>query len=84
MSESLADRLTAYKEGFKKNVPVNIQESMEESARRLRESGILDAARKVGEYAPDFTLKNVFGTPVSLAELRKDSRVVLCFYRGGW
>lgn len=39
---------------------------------------------KVGDTAPDFTLKNALGKNVNLYELLEDKRVVLTFYRGTW
>jgi cytochrome oxidase Cu insertion factor (SCO1/SenC/PrrC family) len=39
---------------------------------------------KVGQPAPDFTLENIDGKPVSLSEFRGKKRVVLVFYRGQW
>ncbi|MEM7299373.1 MAG: peroxiredoxin-like family protein, partial [Bacteroidota bacterium] len=39
---------------------------------------------KVGDQAPDFTLKNAVGTTVGLYQLLKTNRVVLTFYRGTW
>lgn len=47
-------------------------------------SGILDQAKKVGDKAPDFTLKNATGKEVSLKSLLRDGPVVLTWYRGGW
>jgi hypothetical protein len=41
-------------------------------------------AVRVGEPAPDFTLKDAAGRPVSLAEFRGKKPVVLIFYRGYW
>ncbi len=54
---------------------------------RLPESA---GAPKVGEKAPEFTLPDTHGRPVSLAELLKPSEpgekpwVLLIFYRGYW
>jgi hypothetical protein len=41
-------------------------------------------ALKVGEPAPDFTLPDASGAPVSLASFRERTPVVLVFYRGYW
>jgi hypothetical protein len=38
----------------------------------------------VGRPAPDFTLPDAAGKPVSLGELRGKKPVVLVFYRGHW
>lgn len=39
---------------------------------------------KVGAVAPDFTLEDVDGRPVTLSSLRGRKKVVLVFYRGYW
>ena len=39
---------------------------------------------RVGEPAPDFTLPDAAGAPVSLASFRDRTAVVLVFYRGYW
>lgn len=39
---------------------------------------------RVGEPAPDFTLPDATGAPVSLASFRDRTTVVLVFYRGYW
>jgi hypothetical protein len=41
-------------------------------------------ALRVGERAPDFTLPDATGRPVSLADYRGKKPVVLVFYRGYW
>jgi len=41
-------------------------------------------ALRVGETAPDFTLSDAAGRPVSLASYRGQKPVVLVFYRGHW
>lgn len=41
-------------------------------------------AIRVGETAPDFTLPDASGKPVTLAEYRGKKPVVLVFYRGYW
>ena len=42
------------------------------------------AAVRVGAPAPDFTLPDAEGRPVSLAKFRGKKPVVLVFYRGYW
>ncbi len=51
---------------------------------RVRAAGTIDAAVKVGQLAPDFTLPDAFGNPVSLRALRARGPVVISFYRGEW
>ena len=41
-------------------------------------------ALRVGEPAPDFTLPDATGRPVSLGDYRGKKAVVLVFYRGSW
>jgi hypothetical protein len=44
-----------------------------------------ETALRVGQQAPEFTLTDSSGRPVSLAELRQGRRaVLLIFYRGYW
>jgi peroxiredoxin len=51
---------------------------------RVRAAGTIDAALKVGQLAPDFTLPDAFGNPVSVSALLARGPVVLSFYRGEW
>jgi cytochrome oxidase Cu insertion factor (SCO1/SenC/PrrC family) len=39
---------------------------------------------KVGDPAPDFTLEDEKGTPVTLSRFRGKQPVILVFYRGHW
>lgn len=39
---------------------------------------------KAGQAAPDFTLENMDGKPISLSDFRGKKSVVLVFYRGQW
>jgi cytochrome oxidase Cu insertion factor (SCO1/SenC/PrrC family) len=39
---------------------------------------------RVGEPAPDFTLQDQDGAPVTLSAFRGERDVVLVFYRGHW
>lgn len=42
------------------------------------------AALKIGQVAPDFTLEDVQGHKVSLAETRGQTPTLLYFFRGWW
>ena len=48
------------------------------------EKTLPDPGLKIGETAPDFTLGNAHGKPVSLYSKLKEGPVVLIFYRGAW
>src|ERR1700739_2704701 len=51
---------------------------------RIRAAGTIDAALRVGQPAPDFTLSDAFGNPVSVSALLARGPVVISFYRGEW
>lgn len=54
------------------------------STREIRNSGILDKAINVGDYAPEFDLPNAMDKRVSLYDSLENGPVVLVWYRGGW
>jgi peroxiredoxin len=56
----------------------------EKGIEELRAAGLERNALKSGDLAPDFTLPDATGKPVSLSERLKAGPVVLKFYRGGW
>ena len=81
---TLQSKLDAIREMAKTRIPPEARAIMERSTDDLRASGILSRVVKVGQAAPDFTLPNATGQPVSLAALRARGPVVLSFYRGRW
>ena len=81
---SLGEKLAAIREMAKTRQPPEIRVIMQKATDDLRASGIMDRVARVGAPAPDFTLPNVAGQPVSLAALRARGPVVLSFYRGRW
>jgi AhpC/TSA family protein len=81
---SLEEKLAAIREMAKARMPPEIRAVMHKSTEDLRAAGIMSRLAKVGAAAPDFTLANVAGQPVSLASLRARGPVVLSFYRGRW
>jgi hypothetical protein len=81
---SLKSKLDTLKESFKTRAPQQAQEIMHRATEDLKNSGIMDKVARVGDKAPDFTLKNTNGQDMSLSKLLSDGPVVLTFYRGNW
>ena len=81
---ALQEKLDAMREMSKTRIPPEARAVMERSIDDLRASGIMSRVARVGQPAPDFTLPNADGRPVSLTELRARGPVVLSFYRGRW
>jgi hypothetical protein len=81
---SLEDKLAAIREMAKTRQPPEVRAVMHQATEELRASGIMNRIAKVGSTAPDFTLPNGAGQPVSLAGLRARGPVVISFYRGRW
>jgi cytochrome oxidase Cu insertion factor (SCO1/SenC/PrrC family) len=81
---SLKDKLDKLKESFKTKAPLDAQEIMHRATEDPKNSGIMDHVVKIGDKAPDFTLKDTQGREVSLSTLLGDGPVVLTFYRGIW
>lgn len=59
-------------------------ELFQRAARELAESGIAECVLKAGALAPEFTLPNAVGYPITLSTALKNGPVVLTFYRGIW
>jgi peroxiredoxin len=86
---TLQDRLDAFKadlEGGKltlKPTP-DALDVMHRATADLIASGQALNAKKVGDKAPEFTLEDQDGNPISLASLPTRGPVVASFYRGAW
>ena len=81
---ALQEKLDAMREMAKTRIPLEARAVMERSVADLRASGVMSRIGNVGQPAPDFTLPNADGRPVSLKELLTRGPVVLSFYRGRW
>jgi AhpC/TSA family protein len=81
---TLQEQLDKLRDAAKTRIPAEARAVMERHVEDLRASGIMSRIAKIGQPAPDFTLPNAAGHPVSLAELRGRGAVVLSFYRGRW
>lgn len=80
----LQEQMDAFKKGFVEQAPEQALKTMERAGEKLRESGLSDRAVKVGDKAPNFSLRNTSETEVGLSTLLANGPVVLTFFRGRW
>ena len=86
---SLQDKLDAFKAQLESgqppyNMPHSVVEAIHRGTDELIAGGQAERARKAGDAAPAFTLKDADGNFVSLTDLLAEGPVVLTFYRGVW
>jgi len=81
---SLREKIDAYKEAFKTKAPKEAQDLMHRATEELQNSPQMLNTIKVGDMAPDFSLKNGQNQDVALSDLLDSGPVVLGFYRGRW
>jgi peroxiredoxin len=86
---SLQAKLDAFKADFEAgkppyNVPHSVIETMHRATAELIESEAAQRAKKAGDVAPSFSLKDSEGSTIGSASLLKRGPVVLSFYRGVW
>ncbi|PKR55022.1 peroxiredoxin-like family protein [Thalassospira marina] len=86
---SLQAKLDAFKADFEAgkppyNVPYSVIETMHRATAELKASGLADTAKKTGDIAPEFSLKDPDGNLVSSKELLAKGPLIISFYRGVW
>ena len=86
---ALQDRLDAFKADFESGRWIfkpsrEAIDIMHRATDELIASGQVQRARKAGDVAPEFTLNDPDGKPVSSRELLARGPLVLSFYRGVW
>jgi hypothetical protein len=86
---NLQDHLNDFKKAFESgappyNVPHEAVEIMHRATAELTASGMGDAALKIGERAPSFTLINQDGVEVASKDLLCEGPLVVSFFRGHW
>ncbi len=86
---TLQNKLDAFKADFEAgkppyNVPHSVIETMHKATAELKASGLADRAKKVGDKAPVFSLRDPEGNLVSSEDLLKKGPLVVSFYRGVW
>jgi hypothetical protein len=87
--EKLQDRLDQFKRTFESgvppyNAPLEAIEQMHRATAELKASGAEDAALKVGDRAPSFTLFNQDHVQIASADLLAQGPLVVSFFRGHW
>ncbi|CAG7646820.1 Peroxiredoxin Bcp [Paenibacillus solanacearum] len=82
MDGQLNKHLLIKEEEFRGSLPAE-HEILMKSIDYLKQSGIANGLQ-AGDTAPDFTLKDSLGAPVSLSEYIAKGPVILTFYRGSW
>jgi peroxiredoxin len=86
---ALQDRLDAFKADFRSGrPPYNVTREridiMDRATAELVASGEAQRAKKAGDVAPEFVLRDADGKVVSSRELLARGPLVLSFYRGVW
>jgi peroxiredoxin len=89
ISMALQDRLDAFKANFESGrfqlkPTKEALDIMHRATDALIESGQAQRAKKAGDTAPEFTLLDPDGKPVSSRELLGQGPLVISFYRGVW
>lgn len=83
-ADTLQEKLEARAEQSAREIDPAIRKEFAKGIDAVEESGIVARAIRVGDKAPDFTLKGPEGDEVTLSKLLEDGPVVLTWYRGGW
>jgi peroxiredoxin len=65
-------------------VPADVLQDLTRPVEQLIQSGAAEKALTEGAQAPDFTLPDAFGHPVTLSHLLAQGPVVITFYWGEW
>jgi hypothetical protein len=85
----LRNRLEEFKTTFESGDPPynatrEVVATMHRATAELKASGIENAALKVGDHAPDFSLFNQDHVRVVSTELLREGPLVVSFFRGHW
>src|SRR5207248_9322463 len=68
----------------KSQIPADLLQDLLSPIEQLIASKAVEKALKEGTQAPDFTLPDALGNPVTLSHLLRQGPVVISFYRGAW
>ena len=82
--KKLNDKLQLIQKEMAQNIPVDILNAFGQSLQELVEQNLEDRALTVGDIAPEFTLPDAEGLPVSLYDTLQHNAVIISFFRGNW
>lgn len=80
----LNEKLQLIQKEMAQNIPVDILNAFGQSLQEMIVQNLEDRALKVGDIAPDFTLPDAEGLPVSLYDTLQHNAVIISFFRGNW
>jgi peroxiredoxin len=83
-SSSLVERQQQLVDKINANRSEDVRALNNRGVQEIRNSGVLNKAINVDDYAPEFDLPNAVGERVSLYNSLENGPVVLVWYRGGW
>ena len=83
-SSTLKEQLTATAKARSGAASPEQNETFQKAIEMVRESGIEDSAKQVGDDAVDGELSGWDGSSIKLSELWQEGPIVLMWYRGGW
>jgi peroxiredoxin len=81
---TLKSTIDTFMQAAAKHAPPEVLTGLSGEIKKLAESGIARQALRVDAKAPDFTLPDSHGNPVTLSALLAKGPAVVTFYRGGW
>lgn len=81
---SIQPELAATAQHLASVLPAAASQTIDAGIAAVHAAGLAQRSLKVGQAAPEFTLSDAAGQPVSLTTLLGHGPVVLVFYRGNW
>ena len=81
---SIQNELAATAQHLATVLPATASQTIDAGIAAVYAAGLAQRSLRAGQSAPDFTLPDAAGQPVSLAALLTAGPVVLVFYRGNW
>jgi peroxiredoxin len=76
--------IDAFNAQARSQLPTDLLQDLTSPVAQLIQSGAAEQALTEGASAPDFTLPDAFGNPVTLSHLLQQGPVVITFFRGAW